>query len=216
MVYGLCKLRKFIEQYSKYGYRYDNIIESVQDYPNSPGFGCVLAHSMGLGKSLQICAFIDIFFRTVEAKHVLIISPVNVIQNWMAEFNKWLPKRDSIRNFDVYLLGDTVKSFEDRRDMILSWRRNGGVLLMGYDMYRIFVCTKTGKQSKTPESKKVLKQPLILIEDDETENQRSSDCKKLRQALVDPGPDLIVCDEGHKIKCLKTSVSTALNQVRTK
>uniref|UniRef100_A0AC34GIH0 SNF2 N-terminal domain-containing protein n=1 Tax=Panagrolaimus sp. ES5 TaxID=591445 RepID=A0AC34GIH0_9BILA len=56
-------------------FMYENVIESVQTYKETPGVGCVLAHSMGLGKTLQIIAFVDIYFRTVEAKHVLIICP---------------------------------------------------------------------------------------------------------------------------------------------
>ena len=32
---------------------YDNIIESVSRFNSSPGFGCILAHTMGLGKTLQ-------------------------------------------------------------------------------------------------------------------------------------------------------------------
>ncbi len=42
---------------------YDNIIESTSRFEHSNGFGCILAHSMGLGKTLQLVAFSDIFLR---------------------------------------------------------------------------------------------------------------------------------------------------------
>jgi len=37
----------------------------------------------------------------------------------------------------------------------------------------------------------------------------------LRRALVEPGPDVIVCDEGHKIKEEKTEITKALKSIAT-
>ena len=41
-------------------------------------------------------------------------------------------------------------------------------------------------------------------------------CKGLHEALTRPGPDLIICDEGHRIKNSHASISQALKNIRTK
>ena len=38
----------------------------------------------------------------------------------------------------------------------------------------------------------------------------------LHEALMRPGPDLVICDEGHRIKNSHASISQALKNIRTK
>ena len=92
---------------------------------------------MGLGKTLQVISFIDIFLRYTSAKKVLCIVPINTIQNWQAEFNMWLPPKPGLisdsngtlveasdsskvryRDFEVYLLGDNQRTTVARAKVI--------------------------------------------------------------------------------------------------
>ena len=99
---------------------YDNVVESLDQFSISAGFGCILAHSMGLGKTFQVIAFSDVFLRNTGAKTVLIIVPINTIQNWMAEYNSWLPSgvgdTDGVqgRIFHLHVLNDTTKDINSR------------------------------------------------------------------------------------------------------
>ena len=58
---------------------YDNLVESLERYKSSSGFGCILAHSMGLGKTLQVISFVDILLRHTGAHTVLAIVPVSTV-----------------------------------------------------------------------------------------------------------------------------------------
>ena len=102
---------------------YDNIIESEERFRGSQGFGCILAHSMGLGKTFQVVAFVDIFLACTGGRKVLCIVPINTIQNWLSEFNYWLPaegERTALagsssikcRQFPIHLLNDSLKSLQ--------------------------------------------------------------------------------------------------------
>ena len=65
---------------------FDNILESLEMAKKSEGFGCVLAHAMGLGKTLQVISFTDVFLRSVQNyKKVFFVKgrfPVNRSDNW--------------------------------------------------------------------------------------------------------------------------------------
>ena len=163
---------------------------------------------MGLGKTLQLICFIDVFLQFTKATKVLCIVPMNTIQNWFNEFNMWLPEASEAgetsegltkegqekqgRTFQVLLLSESVKTTVARSALVGNvlrepvvfgrvkhhcdggkiiircvhckyqflgadvklvchshftvkktnlflgkWEKQGGVLLMGYEMYRI-------------------------------------------------------------------------------
>uniref|UniRef100_A0A8D3CBC1 Helicase ARIP4-like n=1 Tax=Scophthalmus maximus TaxID=52904 RepID=A0A8D3CBC1_SCOMX len=191
---------------------YDNLIESLERYKTSSGFGCILAHSMGLGKTLQVISFIDILLRNTEAHTVLTIVPVNTLQNWLTEFNLWLPPQEALspdtdpslltgRTFKVHILNDEHKTTLARAKVVEDWSRDGGVLLMGYEMYRLLSMKKSFVMGKKRKSKKPCpKQSFKCIEN----------------AIARPGPDVVICDEGHRIKNYHTSTSQALKNIRSR
>jgi len=108
----------------------------------SNGLGCILAHSMGLGKTLQVIAFVDIFLRHTPARNVLIIVPVNTLQNWVAEFDMWLPASRSdatifcgavqndpenveynsyLRSFGLHILNESMKTNRARAKVVCEY-----------------------------------------------------------------------------------------------
>ncbi|XP_061113625.1 helicase ARIP4 isoform X2 [Conger conger] len=203
---------------------YDNLVESLERYGNSSGFGCILAHSMGLGKTLQVISFIDILLRHTGAHTVLAIVPVNTLQNWLAEFNLWLPAREALpqesdpdnitpRPFKVYILNDEHKTTAARAKVVADWSEAGGVLLMGYEMYRLLSLKKSFVAGRKKKSKKPTG-PVIIDLDEEDRQQEL--LKGIEKALSRPGPDVVICDEGHRIKNCHASTSQALKNIRSR
>nr|CAI5867432.1 unnamed protein product [Callosobruchus analis] len=200
---------------------YDNVVESISRFGSSSGFGCILAHSMGLGKTLQIVTFSDVFLRYTPAKTILCIMPINTLQNWMAEYNMWLPTAENApnsplnahgevrpRTFNLHVLNDSHRTLVARAAVIREWRSKGGVLLIGYEQFRLLSMRKFQKSR----SKKAMFMEETPPED--TKNKMLFD--EVQTALVSPGPDLVICDEGHRIKNSHASISQALKQLHTK
>ena len=46
---------------------------------------------MGLGKTIQVIAFISGMFDAEHIKTVVIVAPLAVLVNWENEFKKWAP-----------------------------------------------------------------------------------------------------------------------------
>uniref|UniRef100_H2YW63 Helicase C-terminal domain-containing protein n=1 Tax=Ciona savignyi TaxID=51511 RepID=H2YW63_CIOSA len=97
------------------------------------------------------------------------ITQVNTLMNWVAEFDMWLPTETKtsqseeirFRSFPVHLLCDNHKTIDSRSKVVKEWYSEGGVLLLGYEMYRLLTSRKPRKK------------------------------KSKKDSLLQPGPDLI-------------------------
>ncbi|EFX82085.1 hypothetical protein DAPPUDRAFT_101478 [Daphnia pulex] len=144
--------------------------------------GCILAHCMGLGKSLQVVALSHTVLMNPVCKveRVLIVCPVGTILNWVNEFQIWLPGN----SFETLNVCELI-SKDTREAKITRWLNYGGIIILGYEMY------------------------LSL-----TKEKRSDEL--FQRALVNPGPDLLVCDEGHKLKNEISATFKAMDQISTR
>eukprot|EP00522_Entomoneis_paludosa_P014814 CAMPEP_0172450822 /NCGR_PEP_ID=MMETSP1065-20121228/9040_1 /TAXON_ID=265537 /ORGANISM="Amphiprora paludosa, Strain CCMP125" /LENGTH=1131 /DNA_ID=CAMNT_0013202661 /DNA_START=38 /DNA_END=3433 /DNA_ORIENTATION=- len=102
-----------------------NVFGDVMQEGNDFG-GCILAHNMGLGKTLSSIALIHSVFLHDLAAKILLIVPINTVENWKNEFKKWV---GHLRPYvDPDSLGDaTTRSA--RTKQIQKWFERGGVLI---------------------------------------------------------------------------------------
>ncbi|CAN4112856.1 unnamed protein product [Withania somnifera] len=88
-------------------FMWENIIQSIRKVKSGDkGLGCILAHTMGLGKTFQVISFLYAAMRSVDLglKTALIVTPVSVLHNWRQEFIKWEPSE--MKPLRVFMLED--------------------------------------------------------------------------------------------------------------
>ena len=132
--------------------------------------------------------FIDILLRYTAAKSILVVVPINTIQNWVSEFNRWSPVDDPTidykRPYQLYILNETSKKLFQRAKIIRDWSQTGGTLIIGYEMFRLML---TKKPSQTSTAKKTTSisspsTPLMLDFEDEEKNPESIE-GKIRESM---------------------------------
>ncbi|XP_051876726.1 transcriptional regulator ATRX isoform X2 [Pristis pectinata] len=172
-------------------FMWDCCCESVSKALKEPGSGCILAHCMGLGKTLQVVTFLHtmLLAEKLEFSTALIVCPLNTVLNWINEFAKWQEGLDDDECLEVNELA-TVKRPQERAYLLERWLEEGGVMILGYEMYRNLA---QGRNVKSRKMKEIF-----------------------QKTLVNPGPDFVVCDEGHILKNEASAISKAMNSIRTK
>lgn len=177
--------------------------------------GCLLAQTMGLGKTIQVIALLVTIAETAKSTNknvrdqvpselhrsqTLVLCPPALIENWWDEFLLWPPQPLS-ENVGELRKVSAVMRPKDRLSEIQAWSEEGGVLLMGFSTFRDLILNKTRKQSKTNRN------PVPAL--DETQHT----CVK--NALLER-PSLVVADEAHEFKNQISDLNIAINQIRSK
>jgi hypothetical protein len=102
--------------------------------------GCLLAHTMGLGKTLQVIALLitlsmlpnDVRMEMPDDlrkqnRRFLVVCPPGIVNNWERELKHWTPRDCVEARGDIYCVNEL--SLEYRMDKIHKWFQRGGVLI---------------------------------------------------------------------------------------
>ncbi|CAF3826502.1 unnamed protein product [Rotaria magnacalcarata] len=183
-----------------------------QSHLDLGGSGAILAHCMGLGKSFTTIAFLHTLIRyskLTNIHRVLILCPISTAINWKNEFHNWL--KDLEPTINVYVFNNDEIQPEKRDDFLRCWYENGGILLMGYEMYRQLTYTIDDNPEELYRNRNrfnMNKRIPSLIE--------QANIEKYRKYLRNPGPDLVICDEGHILKNPRSAIACTLHRIRTR
>ncbi|KAG1742218.1 P-loop containing nucleoside triphosphate hydrolase protein [Suillus lakei] len=113
------------------------LYECVMGLRRHEGQGCILADEMGLGKTLQTITLVWTLLKQnpyigagPAIGKALIVCPVSLVNNWRAEFHKWLG-RDRVGVFTGDKDKSTIKQFLNSR--------LHQVLVIGYEKLRTVI-----------------------------------------------------------------------------
>ncbi|XP_031623433.1 transcriptional regulator ATRX homolog isoform X2 [Contarinia nasturtii] len=189
-------------------FMYDCCYGSVDNMDKYSGSGCILAHCMGLGKTLQLITLLHtvICYTQLKTDKVLVICPKSTVMNWKEEIERWLGAIKKTRRLKVFYFPEQ-SDISSKLQTLSEWSQCGkdgnkqaGCLLLGYEAFRVLVFYHASKKS------------LQMYSTNELEKIR----QKIHKYLLDPGADLVVCDEGHMIKNQKSTTSAAVNKISTR
>ncbi|TQN72902.1 Protein CHROMATIN REMODELING 20 [Colletotrichum shisoi] len=163
--------------------------------------GCLLAHTMGLGKTMQVITLLVAIAESAQSQDAsirsqipedltqsktLVLCPSVLVDNWMDELLMWAPDGLLGRLFKL----EAITRAPERGPMIRTWDEEGGVLILGYDMFK------------------------RLIDPPTNEFLPPADAKSVKDILTQ-SPNLVIADEAHKLKNPESKLSMAAAQFRT-
>ncbi|RMZ91236.1 hypothetical protein DV736_g1555, partial [Chaetothyriales sp. CBS 134916] len=164
--------------------------------------GCLLAHTMGLGKTMQVISLLvtiaqcnqssDPNIRRHIPQHLkrsqtLILCPPTLLDNWYDEMVMWLPTNQP------NILGGLHKIRHSGDSSIQAWESGGGVMIMSYDLFRFMLRPRKNKKTPIPDE----------------------DLARRKKCLLDKA-NLVVADEAHKMKNANSAISQVARNIKTR
>ena len=185
--------------------------------------GCLLAHTMGLGKTMQVVAclltivqalkvadnwklfpddlkkmefFMKNGINTSRKIRILIITPPVLINNWTDELLIWCPQPISSSLGELRAIQEHPP--RERYQMIAAWNKEGGVLLISNQKFTSIVMPNQKPSGNSSYW-------------DESHGEREI----ARRHLIE-GAQIAIIDEAHSIKSADSKLSKAVWQIQTK
>ncbi|KAK3380050.1 hypothetical protein B0T24DRAFT_180294 [Lasiosphaeria ovina] len=153
--------------------------------------GCLLAHTMGLGKTMQVITLLVVIAEascsqdpsvhtqipeSLRRSQTLILCPAGLVDNWIDEILFWTPDDKFLGTF--FRIDSSVK-LENRKNIVRDWKAEGGVLITGYPLFTDLV-----------------KDPEIA-------------------AILYDFPNIVICDEAHLLKNPEANRTQATAKFKT-
>ncbi|KAK4123767.1 hypothetical protein N657DRAFT_572806 [Parathielavia appendiculata] len=144
--------------------------------------GCLLAHTMGLGKTMQVITLLVVIAESsasqdesvrsqipesLRESKTLILCPPSLVDNWLEELEMWAP--GGVLG-PVWRL-DSSKPLSERFQTIRDWASSGGVLVAGYALFTSLV-------SADDEIAKLLMETPNLVIGDEAHYMKNPDSQR--------------------------------------
>lgn len=128
--------------------------------------------------------------KPLRKSRTLVLCPPGLVGNWIDELLTWDPG-NILGHFRQ--LNSSVR-LQERLQHITQWYEDGGVLVVGYEMFRALIQNKATKSRGAALDEKVH--------------------ARVKMELLE-GPNIIIADEAHKLKNAKASITTVANQFKS-
>ncbi|KAK9804987.1 hypothetical protein WJX73_008355 [Symbiochloris irregularis] len=217
--------------------------------------GAILAHSMGLGKSFQVIAFLHTLYSLPkgdmteeEGSRVLLVAPKNVLANWEDEFAKWLSHVPP-----GVLSTDKVHLLNGIADVRKWHSEHASVLIASYEKITEIMKQKTARGAKNKRkaerlaTAEAVKRPSIFDEQPQSSEEDLAAGEPAANGTLGASPDsaeaapvpaaaeptpaelekremirmlckgseIVVADEGHRLKNENAFVSQCMELIKT-
>ncbi|KAL7626630.1 hypothetical protein AAE478_003403 [Parahypoxylon ruwenzoriense] len=146
LIYVHHEIAQHIKDHQVRGVRFmwDQIVGSTT------GQGCLLAHTMGLGKTMQIVTLLVAIAQAagsddptissqipdkMKESRTLVLCPPTLVNNWIDELLFWSPEKHELGEF--FKMDQSIPA-DQRDEIIQAWDSRGGVLVIGYYLFKQF------------------------------------------------------------------------------